>query len=128
MKNLTTIQLRTWSKKVVDSHSPLISWSKVGEKTHFEGNFGGFCPYLCIHLSKFSEIHICNKPNIIQHLTKRHVQKKSCSSFIVGTRPLFLKLNNFLGIFGVFHITLLSLIVGGVNYRIFIFFPSTSIY
>ena len=67
--------------------------SQVGEEPHFWGIFDIFVYISASSHQDFLKFHIHNAP-----------VKLSNSGFIIGTRPLFLRLDHFCSIFVVLHI------------------------
>ena len=81
------------------------SWgSQMGEKPYFGGIFDVFVHISASSHQDFLKWHLYNKLNVSNTQRKPHVQEKSGSGCIVGTRPLLLRLSGFFSIFGVFYI------------------------
>ena len=78
---------------------------KNGWKTTFLGHFWCFLSISLLPVIKIFLNFIYRIGSTLSNtLQKLYVQEKSCSGCIVGTRPLFLRLSRFFGIFGVFYI------------------------
>ena len=76
----------------------------MGKNLHFWGIYLGL--YVSLHpvIKIFLNFIYMMSLTLSSTSGKTHVREKSGSGFIVGTRPLFLRLSHFLGIFGDFHI------------------------